>query len=159
MHIQDIVHQLEDGERRLRAFAQVSAEALRRSYAPGKWNGFQVISHVADTDVVLYYRFLKAAAEEGSPIVPFDQDRWVAELDCAERPVPVSLAAVAAVRLGLVHHLSTLPIETLQRRAVHPERGEMTPLSIAEFAGTHALHHLEQLEAIRDGKTWAPKPK
>jgi hypothetical protein len=28
---------------------------------------------------------------------------------------------------------------------------------IAAWIGEHALHHLEQLEAIRAGKTWMPK--
>jgi hypothetical protein len=33
----------------------------------------------------------------------------------------------------------------------------MTARDIAGRIGKHALHHLAQLEAIRDGKTWAPK--
>lgn len=157
MQIQEVVKQLEDGLNGLRKFAHVEAPVLSRAYAPGKWNGFQIIGHIADSDLVLYYRFLKAVSEEGAPIVPFDQDRWASELSYTERPLPVSLATIAAVRLGFIHHVSTLPVAMLQRKAFHPERGELTALAIAEHAGDHALHHLEQLEAIREGKTWSPK--
>jgi hypothetical protein len=156
MQLQELVTLLERGERQLRPFAMMDRAILLRSYAPGKWNGFQLLAHIADTDLVLYYRFLKAIGEEGCPVVPFDQDRWVQHLSCTQRPQAVSMAMIMAVGLGFVHHLSTLPTEALHRKTRHPERGEIIALDLASLAAKHALHHLDQLEAIRDGRTWAP---
>jgi uncharacterized damage-inducible protein DinB len=155
----EAVEEIESGLRRLEAIAKIDKQALAKSYASGKWNGNELFAHLADADLVYYYRFLKVIAEEGAPIVPFDQDKWVVELHESERPVEVSLATSRGARIGFVHYLKTLPPSTLERKTVHPESGVMTAMDLASRVGKHALHHLEQLEAIRDGKTWMPKKK
>jgi len=151
----EAARRIEAGRRGLEAMARLDAATLARAYAPGKWNGAEVFGHLADCDLVYYYRFLKVVAEEGVPIVPFDQDRWVKELRVRERPIAVSMACIAAARVGLAHYLAVLPPAVLERGTVHPERGPVTAISLAEVCGNHALHHLEQLEAIRDGRTWS----
>jgi DinB superfamily len=153
----DAVSEIEAGLRGLEEMAKLDTKTLARRYAPGKWNGLELFAHVADADLVYFYRFLKVIAEEGAPIVPFDQDKWVIELRASERPVDVSLAASRGARAGFVHYLKTLPPQVLERKTVHPERGPVTAFDIAARIGTHALHHIKQLEAIRDGKTWAAK--
>jgi hypothetical protein len=72
--------------------------------------------HLADADLVYFYRFLKVIAEEGVPVVPFDQDKWVIELRESERPVEVSLAMSRGARTGFMHYLRTLPPEMLERK-------------------------------------------
>lgn len=161
MQVQDrtseMIREIEDGLRRMQAIAALDKSTLSRSYAKGKWNGVELLAHLADCDLVYYYRFLKVIGEEGVPIVPFDQDKWMVELRAKERPVDVSIGMSRAVRAGFVHYLKTLPPDVLERKTVHPESGPMSARDIAARIGTHALHHLEQLEAIRDGKTWMPK--
>jgi hypothetical protein len=157
MNVEEVIGHLHEGQRRLDAFASVEGSPMSRSYAPGKWSGFQIIAHVADADLVYLCRFQKLVAEEGSPVVPFDQDRWVGELGASERPVALSLALIRAVRSLLIHHLRTLPPESLERSGHHPERGEVTAFAMAETAAHHALHHLEQLDAIRARRTWSPR--
>jgi hypothetical protein len=129
---------------------RISRTPLRR----GKWNGLELFAHIADADVVYYQRLLEIIAEEGVPIVPYDGERWIRELRASERPIEVSLAASRGARVGFVHHLQSSPIECLARRTLHPEEGVLSALDVAAWIGQHALHHLEQLEAIRDGKTW-----
>jgi len=153
----EITVRVEDSLRRLEAAARLDPKTLARSYAPGKWNGVELLAHLADADHVYYYRFLKVIAEEGTPIVPFDQDRWAVELRAGERPPSVSIASIAAARRGFLHYLATMPADVLERKTFHPERGTMSALDLADLLGTHGLHHLEQLEAIRDGRSWKPK--
>jgi len=152
-----IVRRVEEGLRRLEAIARLDAATLSRSYAPGKWTGLEILAHLADCDVVYSYRFLKVIAEEGVPIVPFDQDRWVVELRASTRPPAVSMAVIRGARAGFLHQLATMPEDVLARKTVHPERGTLSAFDLAEVMATHALHHLEQLEAIRDGRTWSAK--
>jgi hypothetical protein len=149
--------EIERGARGLEAMAKLDAKTLSRRYAHGKWSGFELLAHIADADVVYYYRFLKVIAEEGVPIVPYDGERWIVELHASERPAEVSLAASRGARAGFVHHLRSLPREVLDRKTVHPEEGVLSALDIATWIGEHALHHLTQLEAIREGKTWQPE--
>jgi hypothetical protein len=152
-----MIREIETGLRSMEAIAKLDKSTLSRSYAKDKWNGVELFAHLADCDLVYYYRFLKVIGEEGVPIVPFDQDKWMIELRAKERPVEVSIAMSRAARAGFVHHLKSLPAEVLERKTVHPESGPMTARDIASRIGKHALHHLGQLEAIRDGKTWTPK--
>lgn len=152
-----IAPRVEESLRRLEAVARLDSKTLARSYAPGKWSGVELLAHMADCDHVYYYRFLKVIAEEGAPIVPFDQDRWAVELRAGERPASVSIAAISASRRGFMHYLATMPPDVLERKTFHPERGTMSALDLAELLATHALHHLEQLEAIRDGRGWTAK--
>ena len=152
-----IAPRVEDSLRRLEAVARLDSKTLARSYAPGKWNGVELLAHMADADIMYYTRFLKVIAEEGVPIVPFDQDRWAVELRAGDRPVSVSIAAITASRRGFLHYLATLPPDVLERKTFHPERGTISALDLAELLATHALHHLEQLEAIRDGRGWTAK--
>lgn len=153
----EAIADIENGLRELEAIAKLDKKTLARRYAPGKWNGLELFAHLADADLVYFYRFLKVIAEEGVPVVPFDQDKWVIELRESERPVEVSLALSRGARTGFVHYLRTLPPEMLERKTMHPESGVMTAMDFAARVGKHALHHLSQLEAIRDGKSWAPK--
>jgi hypothetical protein len=152
----EIIQGLESGLARLHEITKVDPKILQRPYAPGKWNGFQVFSHVADTDLVMYVRFLRVLSEEGTRLVPFDQDLWVERLGGDTRPLEISLAAMESARHGFIYYLQSLPDEALDRKGFHPERGELRALDIAGRASVHGLHHLEQLEAIREGRDWRP---
>jgi hypothetical protein len=152
-----IAARVEESLGRLEAIARLDAKTLARSYGPGKWNGVELLAHMADADLMYYTRFLKVIAEEGAPIVPFDQDRWAVELRIGERPPSVSIAAITASRRGFLHYLATLPPDVLERKTFHPERGTINAFDLAELLAAHALHHLEQLEAIRDGRPWTGK--
>ncbi|HYM82208.1 MAG TPA: DinB family protein [Candidatus Limnocylindria bacterium] len=154
MTTREIVALLADTECRVLRFAGLDEALHRRSYGPGKWTGIQILAHLADVDAVFYYRFLKAAAEEGSTIAPFDETVWASELRYEVRPIVLSAAMIRAVHTTVSHHLTVLPSENLQRVSVHPEKGPQTPLRIASTIARHTLHHLGQLDAIREGRTW-----
>ena len=154
--IPGLVERIEAGQRRLEELAAAGAERLARSYAPGKWNGVELLAHLADADLVYHYRIAKVIAEEGQPIVPFDQDRWIVELHASRRPVEVSLAACRAARLCVTHLLRSMPSAVWRRQAFHPEAGNLSALDLAQRMADHALHHAGQLQAIRDGRNWEP---
>src|SRR6185295_13590473 len=65
----EAVEDIQRGLERLEALAKTDAKRLTRSYAIGKWNGLELFAHLADADLVYYYRFLKVIAEEGVPVV------------------------------------------------------------------------------------------
>lgn len=159
MDTQGLIQRLQEGTARLRDVAECTTEVLSRTYGGGKWNGVQIYAHLADACAVFYYRFLRAAAEEGSEIVPFDQDVWIAELRGALRPIPLSLQVIESSLAGMIHFLGTLPAKNLQRAAHHPQRGPLTPVAIAEMVAWHNAHHLDQLDAIRDGRSWTAESR
>ncbi|NJK92555.1 MAG: hypothetical protein HC904_12435, partial [Blastochloris sp.] len=126
-------------------------------YAPGKWTVRQVVAHLADTEIVFLYRFLKGIGEPGSPIVAFEQDDWVRELEAERRPMSLSLQMMSTARMGLAHYVSTLPEDKLARTSVHPHYGPQSARRIAERCVEHFDHHLEQIQAALEGRVWTKK--
>jgi len=153
MDERELIDDMAEVEARIEAFGAAGAAIHGRSYAPGKWSGAEVIGHVADSSLVFFYRFVRTAAEGGA-IVPFDQEVWAKGLNLSSRPVAVSLAMLRGIHAALAHHLRTLSPESRARVGNHPERGAMTPLSIATQLIRHERHHAGQLDAIREGRTW-----
>jgi hypothetical protein len=157
MSIPKLAERLLDAADRLATVAEAGEAALRKPYAPGKWNGVQLMAHIADADVVFLTRFWKAVAEPSTSFEPFDQDRYVVELQEAERPLEISVGLIVSSREAIAHLLRTLPPDALQRSARRSGGQALTAVEMAEKLAWHAEHHLEQLDAILDGKTWTPK--
>src|SRR6185369_8707788 len=49
-----------------------------RSYAPGKWDARQILTHLAHSEVALGYRARMALTTPGYTAQSFDQDTWMA---------------------------------------------------------------------------------
>lgn len=135
-----------------------TAGELDRVYAPGKWSVRLIVGHLADTEIVFLYRFLKGVGEPGTPIVAFEQDDWVRELEENQRPIALSLQMMSTARMTLAHYVSTLSEEKLARTSVHPHYGPQSARRMAERCVEHFEHHLEQIEAALEGRTWVKKP-
>jgi hypothetical protein len=154
LQVPDILSTLDDTERRIIAFVALDDAVHHRSYAPGKWTALAILAHISDTDSAFYYRFLAIASEAGARLVPFDETVWARELHVEQRPAAVSAAVIRGVHAGLAHQLRTLPKASLDRSSLHPEHGELSAHRIASVVAQHTRHHLNQLEAIRDGRGW-----
>ena len=152
--LEEIIRSIEAGSRRLQELDGIDASRLIGSYGPGKWSGLEILTHIADADLIYLTRFLRIAAGENGAIQTFDENLWVVELEAGKRPPDVSIALSVSVRRTFVDGLSRLPEAALTRTAFHPERGEMNAVAMARSAAEHALHHLEQIDAILAGRTW-----
>jgi hypothetical protein len=124
----------------------IGPEKLNVSPAPGKWSVRDIISHLADCEIVFAFRLRQTLAEEHPVIQPFDQDRWAA-------PYPhydarTALAAFSALRQWNVALIAGLKPEGFERTMNHPERGDMTFRTVVETMGGHDRNHLPQIEAV-----------
>jgi uncharacterized damage-inducible protein DinB len=129
---------------------------LERRYAPGKWSARQLLAHLADVEFINYWRFCRAVAEPGSTVESFDEARWERVLDYASRPVAVSRAMIAGMRAALLHHAKTLSDATLANACTHPEKGRMSGFEWLTLMVAHTEHHLGQIAAAREARTWSP---
>src|SRR5213080_2126720 len=55
----------------------VPAATLRARPAPDKWSVGEILAHLADGEIVGAFRLRFILGAPGSPIVAYDQDRWV----------------------------------------------------------------------------------
>jgi len=133
-----------------------NAEALARSYAPGKWTGRQMLAHIVDTEAVINERLRRFAAEAQPLVLPFDPDRWTATFRADRRDLALLERRFRAAREDSLEFLDHLSEEDWARVGVHAVRGQLTITQVAAHADWHARHHLPQVQAAIDGRTWTP---
>ena len=115
---------------------------------PGRWSIAEILSHLADAEIVFGYRVRMILSSPGTAIQAFDQDRWCDSQHARTSDVSASLALFAAVRTANVALLRRLTPEERDRHGVHAERGpESIGLLIRLYAG-HDRNHLAQIERL-----------
>jgi DinB superfamily len=125
---------------------RLGPDGLERSLAPGKWKAREILCHLADCELVFAFRLRQSLAESNHVIQPFDQDHWAKPYGLLD--VPAALNVFSATRQWNIELLKTVTADDFAKKLSHPERGEMTFLTVIETMGGHDLNHLAQLETI-----------
>ncbi|HWQ36299.1 MAG TPA: DinB family protein [Blastocatellia bacterium] len=130
--------------------ARIGTEGMTRPWAQGKWTVRQIVSHLAQCEMIFGTRFRQAVTLDEYIIQLFDQDQWMA---C--EPVPDddrALEALCAMREWNLEFWRGLKETDWMRTFNHPERGVMTVRELLETVAGHDLNHLSQLETVVAGK-------
>lgn len=126
----------------------VSKTKLRKRPEPGKWSAHEIVTHMADTEVVYGFRVRLMLGAPGAPLAGFDQDQWVTALHYDKRDTATALDQFAALRKATLDMLKTIAPEQWKHIGLHAERGEESvERSVAMIAG-HDINHLAQIERI-----------
>lgn len=145
----DPIDILEQTPSRIRELvASASPEALEFRPTPGKWNIREQVAHLADGEVVMTSRLRWAAAQPGSSIVAFDQDKWAATAKYGDIPIETSLATFTALRAWTLDFLGRLAPSEQAGHVNHPERGVETVATMLTMLAGHDLNHLQQMEKL-----------
>jgi hypothetical protein len=121
---------------------------LQRTPEPGRWSIAQIVSHLADVEIVLAYRLRMILSAPGGPIQAFDQDAWVASQQAERSDAHVSLTLFAAIRASTVRLLGSLTDQELDRFGLHAERGQESIRHIMRMTTGHDRNHLAQVERL-----------
>jgi len=124
----------------------IGAEKSAAPPAPGKWSPAEIISHLADCELVFAFRLRQTLAEDSHTIQPFDQEKWAVQyggISAAQ-----ALEVFKAMRGWNLQLLKNVKPEAAGRTVTHPERGTMTFQTIVETMAGHDLNHIAQLERI-----------
>jgi hypothetical protein len=126
----------------------VSKVKLRKRPKPAKWSIHEIVTHMADTEVVYGFRVRLILGEPGAPVASFDQDRWVTALHYDKRDTLAALEQFVALRRATLNVLKTITPEQWKHYGQHAERGEESvERSVTMIAG-HDINHLAQIERI-----------
>jgi len=142
-------------DRALAAFA-LTGDLHERSYAPGKWTVRELLVHIADVESVFLDRFRRVLAQDKALLLAIDPDRWHARLATPKRNLANCAMLFSACRATMIELASELSEAELARTGVHSEKGLLSLAQILTAAAWHADRHLDQVEAARDGRVWAP---
>ncbi|MGD0480787.1 MAG: DinB family protein [Terracidiphilus sp.] len=116
--------------------------------APGKWSAAEIVSHLADCEIVFAFRMRQTLAEDNPTIQPFDQDKWAAQYPGI--PAAVALECFSALRKWNLLLIQSASPSAAGRIMTHPERGAMTFQTIVQTMAGHDLNHLAQLRRITE---------
>ena len=123
-------------------------QALQAAPGPDRWSVAQLVSHMADAELVFAYRVRRILAAPGSPIEPFDQNDWVRAQHAETSDAHASLALFTAIRLSMLRLLGRLSDEELDHYGVHAERGRESVRYLLSLMAGHDRNHLAQIERL-----------
>jgi uncharacterized damage-inducible protein DinB len=130
-----------------RAIGRGSRRALGRRPAPREWSVTEVLAHLLDAEVAMGFRIRKIAAEPGSVIVAWDQEKWTEGLRHRRADARAALAAYAALRAANVELARRLAPVQRKLRGRHPEYGPISVGQMLEHFAEHDLNHLGQIRS------------
>jgi DinB superfamily len=130
----------------------VPTAKLRKRPAPDKWSVSEIITHLADAEMVGGFRMRLILGAPGTPIVAFDQDAWALAGHYAKRDPRRSLEQFRALREANLTLLKALKPEQWQHYGQHSERGQESIEHIVKMFAGHDLNHLAQIEKILSKK-------
>ena len=126
----------------------LSPRQLAQRPAPGKWSIREIVSHLADTEAVMWCRSRWIAFEENPALVPFDQEKWAAGRAHEKEPLAETLDRFRLLRRSQVRLFRAAPKKAFGRAGFHPERGNVTLREQLETLAGHDLNHLQQIQRL-----------
>lgn len=114
---------------------------------PGKWTPRQIAAHLSDVEAIQTVRVMAMLAQDRPTMMGFNADDWAAAGGYASRDVQMSARSFVAARERNLELWRGLSPDQLERRGIHPTRGEFTLGTWLDFVSNHDANHLAQLEA------------
>jgi tRNA-binding protein len=125
-----------------------STADLQWSPGEGRWSVAQILTHLADSEIVLAYRARMILSSPGTPIQAFNQDAFVRSQPAEASDAFDSLSLFASVRSANLRLLRALSREERERFGVHSERGKETLSRLERLYAGHDRNHVSQIERL-----------
>jgi hypothetical protein len=135
-------------ERLAQLIEGVSTSELRRRPAPDRWSVSEIIAHLADGEIVGGFRVRFILGSPGSPVVAYDQDKWVTSGHYDKRDPQKSVELFRVLREANLAVLESLKPEQWKQCGMHSERGKESIEHIVRMFAGHDVNHLQQIEKI-----------
>lgn len=135
-------------ERLAQLIEGVSASELRRRPTLDKCSVSEIVAHLADGEIVGGFRVRFILGSPGSPVVGYDQDKWVTSGHYGKRDPQKSVELFRVLREANLGLLESLQPEQWKQYGMHSERGKESIEHIVRMFAGHDVNHLQQIEKI-----------
>jgi len=129
----------------------VPPDKLRQRPAPDQWSVSEIVAHLADGEIVGAYRMRLILGSPGTPIVAYDQNKWVTSGHYEKRDPQKSLEQFRVLREANLALLESLEPDQWEQYGIHSERGQEAIEQIVRMFTGHDINHLQQIEKIVAG--------
>jgi Rad3-related DNA helicase len=116
---------------------------------PSRWSIRQIVSHLADSELVGADRIRRVIAEDNPTLIGFDQDAWATRLDYSRRKLSQAVETFRRIRGENYELLKSQPEESWSRTGNHNESGQLTLLQLLRGYAEHAESHAKQIQTVR----------
>ena len=113
----------------------------------GCWSIHEHIVHITDSEANSYIRCRRIIAEQGEPLMAYDENQWATALDYHEQSVEDALALFRWLRRKSYTLIKNLPEPVWAQSSFHPENGETT---LDDWLDTYERHVPEHIEQMRE---------
>ena len=113
----------------------------------GCWSIHEHIVHVTDSEANSYIRCRRLIAEQGEPLMAYDENQWASSLSYHEQSVDDALALFKWLRHTSYTLIKTLPEQVWAHTSFHPENGET---SLDDWLDTYERHVPEHIGYMRE---------
>lgn len=123
----------------------IPADKWDYRYEEGKWSIKGVVSHVIDTEIVFQYRALRASRHDSTPMEGFDENKYDALANLADRSKEQIIHHFESVRdasMTLFESMSELNLDFVGRANEQP----FSARTGGWLMVGHALHHMKVIE-------------
>lgn len=119
--------------------------SLRKRPDDGEWSALQILTHLADAEMVYGVRVRLILTVERPWISAYDQDSWADRFVELEQDAKDTVHRWRILRDANLRVFASLQPADWERSGMHAERGEESVALIAEHLADHDRAHLAQL--------------
>ena len=131
------------------AVAGMSPEQILASPIPGRWSTLEVVSHLADFEIIGVDRITAVVAEDSPTLPGRCEQRYAARLHYLERDLEEQLQIIELCRSHATRILRRLTADDWTRPGIHSEAGPLTLTQLLERVVRHVEHHVPFIQAKR----------
>ena len=113
-----------------------------------QWTALEILSHLAESEIVYGYRIRKALNASGTAIEATDQNVWVKNAGYLQQNPQLALSLFQTVRKANISFLKSLTPQQLENFGIHSERGKESIAQMARMIAGHDINHLQQMEKL-----------
>ena len=131
----------------------LSADDLKKKYREGSWNVQQLVNHVADMQLLHFFRMKRALTESDyKEVTLVDVDAWAYTSDGLTSPVEYSLDMFESIAKRFVLLIKSLDERQLEIAYYHPIRKTtLNQRQAIAMSAWHVKHHLAHIQIALGG--------
>ena len=114
----------------------------------GEWSAAEVVSHMADAEMVYSVRIRMMLTDDNPALVGYDQEAWAARLAMCDLDVSGALERFRILRDANLRLYESLEPEEWSRLGTHDEKGLVSVKSTVESLISHDRTHLDQIRKL-----------
>jgi hypothetical protein len=147
--LNNLVETIESAPQKYRKLTETLSEKdLQKTYRDGAWNIQQLVNHVADMQLLHYFRMKKALTElDYKELTLVNIEGWAQTPDSLSYTITDSLYMFESISNRFVYLIRSLTDEQLEISYYHPVRKIMLSQKQAiSMSAWHVKHHLEHIK-------------